>query len=115
MILHDLGAIYCLVMNFFRSCPTTEMTSVDRVLGETKQTAQQRCREHKGTITFPCHEETKAPVGRHWRDTAGHSVGEFMFIPIEKIRSEDPFVRKSRERMYINRFEMIQKSLNINL
>ena len=32
MILHDLGAIYCLVMNFFRSCPTTEMTSVDRVI-----------------------------------------------------------------------------------
>ena len=32
MILHDLGAIYCLVMNFFRSCPITEMTSVDRVL-----------------------------------------------------------------------------------
>ena len=34
MILHDLGAIYCLVMNFFRSCPTTEMTLVDRVLSE---------------------------------------------------------------------------------
>ena len=93
-----------------RRCPSNP-----QYLGETKQTAQQRCREHKGTITFPCHEETKTPVGRHWRDTHGQSVGDFMFIPIEKIRSTDPFVRKSRERMYINRFEMIQKGLNINL
>ena len=47
-----------------RACPDKP-----QYLGETMQSAQQRCREHKGTITFPCHEETKAPVGRHYRDT----------------------------------------------
>ena len=93
-----------------RACPDKP-----QYLGETMQSAQQRCREHKGTITFPCHEETKAPVGRHYRDTPGHTVADFTFLPIEKIRSSDPFVRKSRERMYINRFQMIQKGLNINL
>jgi len=93
-----------------RPCPDKP-----QYLGETMQTAQQRCREHKGTITFPCHQETKAPVGRQYRDTPGHTVADFMFVPIEKIRSSDPFVRKTRERMYINKFQMIQKGLNINL
>ena len=93
-----------------KSCPTKL-----QYFGETMQTAQQRCREHKGTITFPCHQEMKVPVGRHFRDTPGHSVADFMFIPVEQIRTSDPFVRKTRERMYINKFQMIQKGLNINL
>ena len=37
-----------------------------------------------------------------------------MFIPVEQIRTSDPFVQKTRERMYINKFQMIQKGLNIN-
>ena len=32
MILHDLDAIYCLVMTFFKSCPMAGMTTVDHVI-----------------------------------------------------------------------------------
>ena len=32
MILHDLDAIYCFVMTFFKSCPMAGMTTVDHVL-----------------------------------------------------------------------------------
>ena len=33
MILHDLDAIYYLVMTFFKSCPMAGMTTVDHVVG----------------------------------------------------------------------------------
>ena len=38
MILHDLDAIYCLVMTFFKSCPMSGMTTVDHVLTSGKHT-----------------------------------------------------------------------------
>ena len=78
-----------------RSCPDKP-----QYFGETMQSAQQRCREHKGTITFPCHQDTRVPVGRHYRDTPGHTVADFMFLPVEKIRSSDPFEKKLREKMH---------------
>ena len=90
-----------------KSCPTKL-----QYFGETKQSAQQRCREHKGTITFPCHQDTKAPVGRHFRDSPGHSVADFMFIPVEQIRTNDERVVNARTKMAMGNTQRRKKEGN---
>ena len=93
-----------------RPCP-----SKPQYFGQTGRTGKQRCLEHKGTITYPCHENTLAPIGRHYRDTPGHNASQLMFIPVEKQRKKDPFIRRAREKMYINKFKMLDAGLNKNL
>ena len=82
--------------------------------GETEREVKHRCREHKATIANAYHRNTKTTVGQHFR-SKGHSLDNFCMVPIEKIRSEDPFVRKTRERYYINKFNLIQEGLNKRL
>ena len=93
-----------------RSCPEKP-----QYFGQTGRTGKQRCKEHKGTITYPCHQTTNTPIGRHYRDSPGHDASQLMFIPVEKQRSNDPFIRRAREKMYINRFQMLDAGLNKNL
>merc|ERR1719186_1859050 len=88
--------------------PTRTCPQAPQYLGQTGRTARQRCSEHKGTITYPCHENTSAPIGRHYRDTPGHDASQLMFIPVEKQRKSDPFLRRAREKMYINKFRMLE-------
>ena len=83
-------------------------------LGETSKTAEERCVGHLNTILQQCHVNTKTPVGQHFR-AGGHSHSDVKFIPFEKIFSRDPFVRKARERMLINKHDLIEKGLNLQL
>ena len=53
------------------------------------------------------------PVGKHFR-REGLSVSVMVFCPFEKIYGGD-FVRKSRERMYINKYQLIDHGMNIKL
>ena len=74
-------------------------------LGESGQTAEQRLVGHINTINLDCHHLTTAPVGRHFRDSPGHSHSDVRFTPFEKIKSRDPFIRKARERNLINKHQ----------
>ena len=83
-------------------------------MGETGREVRDRCKEHKSTITNRCHQDTKTSVGQHFR-AKGHSIQNFTMVPIEKIRSNDPFVRKVREKYYIKKFDLINDGLNRRL
>ena len=60
-----------------------------------------------------CQEGTNLPVGHHFRG-AGHSVSDFVFTPVEKIYS-GVFVRKAREKMLINKLNIINAGVNRKL
>ena len=53
---------------------------------------------------------TTKPVGRHFRLTGHVAHRDFRFLPIEKIQSKDPFVRKVRESMWIKRCGTLKNS-----
>ena len=91
-----------------RNCPQNQY------VGETGQTGEKRCSEHRNTVVQDCHQGTKKPVGEHFQGP-GHSVSDMRFTPVEKIYSNNIFVRKTRERRLINQLDMIRKGLNRKL
>ena len=77
---------------------------------------QEDCRRfvgHKNSVVQACQAGTTLPVGEHFR-SAGHSVADFSFTPIEKIYG-GVFVRKAREKRLINKFNLINCGLNKRL
>ena len=65
------------------------------------------------TVVQACQATTTLPVGEHFR-SAGHSVADFTFTPIEKIYG-GVFVRKAREKRLINQLNLINSGLNKKL
>ena len=57
--------------------------------------------------------ETNCPVEIHFQ-LPGHSKHDMELAPIEIVRGNQA-VRKARERMFINQFQMIRFGLNIRL
>ena len=82
--------------------------------GETGQEAVKRFTEHYGTATQACHVNTNKPVGQHFR-LPGHSMADCVYTPVEKINSNNVFVRKVRERRMINNLRLIDHGLNKKL
>ena len=81
-------------------------------IGETGHSAKWRCARHVGSITNPSQSNTTLPVGSHFR-LPGHSHSDLSFLPIEKIQSKDPFVRRAREAFYIKQYQSLKNgSLN---
>ena len=83
------------------SCPERHQHGGVQYCGETAKTAETRFTGHRNSIVQPCHAGTRLPVGEHFQ-SAGHSVADLIFSPVEKITSNNVFVRKARERMWIN-------------
>ena len=112
------GQLTCNTENclYIATCVKGDRTCPDRpqYLGETGQRAKDRCASHLATIRQNCHQNTMAPVGQHFRGR-GHSAENFEFTPFEKIYSKNIFVRKIRERYFINKFNMIDAGLNKKL
>ena len=101
------NVIYCITCRRGgRACPDNP-----QYIGETKLSVRDRLRGHRGTIIQPAQDNTSAPVGVHYRK-AGHSICDLEMIPIEKIR-QDGRTRKSRERFYIQKFDVVRAGLNI--
>ena len=102
---------------YLGTCIKGDRTCPDRpqYLGETQRRAMDRLADHVGTVTQDCHVNTRTPVGQHFR-SAGHSVANLQFIPIEKIApGADAFVRKAREKHLINKYNLIEAGLNKKL
>ena len=91
-----------------RTCPTK-----DQCCGETKKSGEDRFIENRNTIINNSERVVALQVGEHFR-REGHSVSDMVFCPFEKIYGGD-FVRKSRERMYINKYQLIDHRMNIKL
>ena len=86
----------------------------NQYVGETGQTGEERFAEHRNTVVQLCHQGTTVPVGEHFQ-SPGHTVADMRFTPIEKIFSNNPFVRKIRERKLINELDLIRGGLNKKL
>ena len=102
---------------YLGTCIKGDRTCPDRpqYLGETQRRAMDRLSDHVGTITQECHVNTRTPVGLHFR-SAGHTVADFQFIPIEKIApGANAYVRKAREKHLINKYNLIEDGLNKKL
>jgi hypothetical protein len=54
------------------------------------------------------------PVGQHFHQP-GHYVSEFVFTQVEKIYSNNIFVKKAREKNLINTLDLIEHGLNKQL
>ena len=81
-------------------------------VGETGKTLEQRFQGHLNSVRN--NTETTTSVGEHYRGPQ-HSVHDMRCIPIEQVRARDPWVRKAREEMYINKWQMLQYGLNKKL
>ena len=112
------GAITCTTSNllYIGTCAKGDRTCPDRpqYCGETGQSAEERFCGHRNTVIQACHQDTNLPVGGHFREV-GHTISDFVFTPVEKIQSNNVFVRKVRERQMINRFDLINNGLNRRL
>ena len=112
------GHLRCTSENllYIGTCGKGDRTCPDKpqYCGETGKSAEERFVGHRNTIVQACHEGTSLPVGEHFR-LAGHSVSDFVFMPVEKIYSTNIFVRKARERMLINKLNMIDRGLKKRL
>ena len=101
------NVVYCITCRRGgRLCPAHP-----QYIGETGKEAKERFRGHRGTITQPSQANTTAPVGVHFRSN-GHSLCDLEFIPIEKVHG-DNMTRKVREHFLINKFDSVNKGLNI--
>ena len=64
----------------------------EQYVGETERKASDRLGEHLRSMN---NKDTSTSVGKHFQEP-GHSTKHCTFIPFQKIRSHDPFVRKAR-------------------
>ena len=55
----------------------------------------------------PGQSNTSKSVGVHFR-SAGHSHSDMRVLPIEKVRSSDPFVLEARERYWIQKYQSVK-------
>ena len=109
------GKLTCHSENVLYLATCTKCPDRPQYLGETQRRALDRLADHVGTVTQECHVNTRTPVGQHFR-SAGHTVADLLFIPIEKIApGASAFVRKAREKNLINKYNLIEVGLNKKL
>ena len=80
----------------------------DQYVGETDREANKRLIDHRGYVNR--NDESKA-TGFHF-NLPGHSVSDIQFQIIEKVFNNNPWYRKEREKMYINKFCSKLKGIN---
>ena len=100
-ILSDLN---CLSKNvlYYISCTKSERpcsTNKPEYIGQTSRSVCERFREHKCSVK----ENATSSVGKHFYEN-GHDRSNLQIVPFEQIRSSNPWIRISREKYYIRKF-----------
>ena len=111
-LVHEIKQqLYCNSKNviYLLSCKRKDR---GQYVGETGKTGEQRFRGHLNSVRNNTVKTTT--VGEHYRGIS-HSVSDMVFVPFEQVRSRDPWVRKAREEMYINNWQLITHGLNRKL
>ena len=80
----------------------------EQYVGETFRTANDRFLNHRGYVN---NNKDKKATGHHF-NLPGHSISDMKFQIIEKVHNKDPFFRKEREKMYINKLNTKLKGIN---
>ena len=76
--------------------------------GQTKQKFKDRLAEHRD---YPKRDVLTEPSGGHFTKR-GHNVSHLRGLVLEQVRNSDPFILKSRERMFIQKFDSYRHGLN---
>ena len=107
---HDLEAsvdcqtanlIYCL------SCDKCQ----EQYIGETEKTLSQRFAQHRGYVNT---KKLDKATGAHF-NKPGHNISHMKITIIEKVHSDDPQMRKTRESHFIKKFNTKYKGMNQKL
>ena len=69
-------------------------------IGQTSRRVFERFNEHKASVK----PDSKKTVGSHFSSN-GHSVNDMEIVPLEYVTSNDPWIRMSREKYFINKFD----------
>ena len=80
--------------------------------GENSRTFTKRFGEHIGSAIQPGQADTTKPIGRHFRLPGHEPHRDMEMIPLEVVRG-DVFLRRARERYYINLFDT-EKRLGVD-
>ena len=94
------NVIYCLTCTQGRNCK-----SRPQYIGETSKRICDRFLQHRSSISV---KDSNKPVAVHFN----HSNCDLKIVPIEIVKSKDPFIRKAREKFYIRKFDPL---LNIRI
>ena len=70
-------------------------------IGETARRLCDRFQEHRGYVT---QRVLSQPTGEHF-NSKGHSIADLTVQGIEHIKSSDPFIRKTREAFWIQKYD----------
>ena len=91
------NVLYCI------TCMKSEMSSCavnkPQYVGQTSRPIVDRFREHKSSIVC----KDKNVVGTHFSQD-NHELNNFQIVPFEQVRSSNPWIRISREKFYIRKF-----------
>ena len=90
------NVIYCITCTKQNGC----CKNMPQYIGETGRSVCERLKEHVLAIK----PETKFGPGKHFYGN-GHVESHLSIIPLEKIRSEDYWIRQAREKFYIRAFD----------
>ena len=77
-------------------------------IGETERSLKERFSEHRGYVT---NNVTSKATGKHFNEKS-HRVSDMTITILEKIFNPNPQFRKTREKMWINKFNTKCKGLN---
>ena len=81
-------------------------------IGISTQRVCDRIQQHRGTIFNPGQQGSTKAVAQHFQ-LPGHTFGHFKTIVLEQVHSTSEFVLRSRERLWIRRYDSIRQGLNI--
>lgn len=79
-------------------------------VGLTKRKSKTRWDEHRQSLN-PIIGKDMNSIGKHF-NLPGHSTTNMKFSGIEKVYSKDPFILRSREKMWIKQYETVDHGLN---
>ena len=77
-------------------------------IGKTKRQFKDRLAEHRD---YPKRDVVSEPSGHHFTQP-GHDVSHLRGLVLEHVRNKDPYVLKSREHYYIQKFDTFRRGLN---
>ena len=77
-------------------------------IGESERTVQTRFSEHKGYVS---RNQLNQATGNHF-NSKGHKIHHMTVSIVEKVFSKDPQYRKTRETMFIEKFNTKYKGMN---
>ena len=101
----DTNVIYCI------ECEKCGLQYV----GKTKNSFKLRCSQHSYAVKSYDAKEDKhsGPVAEHF-NRPGHSKENMLFFALERVVSTDPIILGTRERLYIDEMDVINRGINRN-